>query len=106
MTAILAVGCSTASNTRVPIEARVKEKFPDRPQAYREGYIDGCKTGMVEAKNTRTVETKDLTRFQSDQIYASGWYDGIDACRDNYEAPTPDELRHDDTQPVRTQGGW
>lgn len=104
--AVLAVGCGTTANTRVPIETRVQERFPDRPPAYRDGYVDGCKTGIAKTKNSGTAETRDLTRFQSDQIYASGWYDGIEACRDNYEAPSPDERRHDDTKPVRTEGGW
>jgi hypothetical protein len=61
---------------------------------------------MAEAKKSGTAETRDLTRFQSDQIYASGWYEGIERCRNNYDAPTPDERRHDETKPVRTEGGW
>jgi hypothetical protein len=61
---------------------------------------------MAEAKKSGTTETRDLTRFQSDQIYASGWYEGIEGCRNNYDAPSPDERRHDETKPVRTEGGW
>ena len=82
MATVLAVGCSSS------METRVQEKFPDRPPAYREGYIVGCGSGHAEAAHIEDKVPRDVNRIQSDQIYAKGWFDGFESCRDSYR-PSP-----------------
>ena len=96
---ILSAGCGT------PAPAPVPENVSGRPVAYQDGYRDGCASGKAEATRSRSGETKDIQRFQSDQNYAVGWYEGLEWCKDNYR-PSVNDARHDPTKPVRTEGGW
>ena len=96
---ILSAGCGT------PGPAPVPEKVSGRPPAYQDGYRDGCTSGKAEASHSRLGETKDIKRFQSDQNYAVGWYEGSESCRDSYR-PSTNDARHDPTKPVRVEGGW
>ena len=45
------------------------------PPAFREGYLDGCKS----ARSTLST-LRDEARFKADSMYASGWSDGHDIC--------------------------
>lgn len=46
------------------------------PPAFRAGYIDGCESAR------RITETmRDEQRFKTDSMYASGWRDGFDICK-------------------------
>lgn len=88
------------------LETRVQENLRDRPTAYREGYLAGCDLGKAEAANSTSQETRDNKRIQSDKLYANGWYEGAEWCRNNYR-PSPNDGRHDPTKAVRFDGnGW
>ena len=50
------------------------------PPAFREGYGDGCASAGGR-------ERKDVKRFEADRQYASGWRDGLDACRRRGQKP-------------------
>lgn len=95
----LFAGCGGTSTSRID------NKLVDRPPAYREGYQSGCSYGRAEAGNTANDGSRDENRIRSDSSYANGWYDGLEYCRDNYQA-TPADRRHDPTKPVRSEGGW
>lgn len=44
------------------------------PQAFKEGYVDGC--GSLRGSTKRNN-----VRFKADTQYAQGWRDGLDICR-------------------------
>ena len=44
------------------------------PQAFKDGYADGC-------ASVRGPMKRDSARFKSDPQYARGWRDGSDICR-------------------------
>lgn len=96
---VLIAGCSSTGDSKIP------EKFNGRPAAFRDGYNSGCNYGRAEASGSKNDGTRDEKRLQSEPDYANGWYDGFEWCRDNY-LPSSTDLRHDETQPVRTEGGW
>jgi hypothetical protein len=50
------------------------------PPAFREGYGDGCASAGGRVR-------KDAKRFEKDRQYASGWRDGLDACRRRTQKP-------------------
>ena len=72
MLALLMAGCATSAEVRIP------EQLAHRPQAYRDAYVDGCKS--ARAKDN---QTKDMERIQKDSLYANGWYDGFEECKAN-----------------------
>jgi hypothetical protein len=85
--ALFASGCST------PMETRLQDKLADRPAAYREGYIAGCRSGQAEAAHSDGKEVKDASRIQSDTLYANGWYDGFEDCKNNYRPSARDTVK-------------
>lgn len=97
--ALIAAGCGSTGSSKLPPSVSA------RPPAYREGYTVGCDYGRAEAANAKTLPARDEQRLQTDSAYANGWYDGREACRDNYR-PSTDDRRNDPTKPVRTEGGW
>jgi hypothetical protein len=75
--AIMLAGCAASKEVRVP------EQLAKRPQAYRDAYIDGCKS--AQSKESQ----KDMERMQKDSLYANGWYEGYEECTaNNRPAPT------------------
>ena len=46
------------------------------PPEYKVGYDDGCSSVKLPL-----LQKKDSARFKSDQMYAQGWRDGNDMCK-------------------------
>jgi hypothetical protein len=74
--AMVMAGCAASK------EVRITEQLAGRPQAYRDAYVDGCKS--AESKET---QSKDVERIQKDSLYANGWYDGYEECKASYRPP-------------------
>jgi len=86
------------------METQVPESFPGRPPAYREGYVEGCRSGNAVATGSSSKLKRDEQRFQSDSSYANGWSDGYENCRDGHQDSST-ELRRDASHPIRGAGG-
>ncbi len=56
------------------------------PQAYTEGYDDGCSSGKKAAGSMFDEFKKDVHRFQDDADYHDGWRDGHEECESNWKA--------------------
>jgi len=82
LVAIAMAGCATSAEVRIP------EQLAHRPQAYREAYVDGCKSG--QAKGTQLL---DAERIKTDSLYANGWYDGYEECKSNQRQSIRDGVR-------------
>ncbi len=67
---LAAAGCASSK----PVPAPASVNLTGFPPAFREGYGDGCASAGGRVR-------KDATRFEEDRQYASGWRDGLDACR-------------------------
>ncbi len=50
------------------------------PPAFRDGYGDGCASAAGQMH-------RDSKRFEDDRQYATGWRDGLDACRRRAQKP-------------------
>lgn len=77
---LLAGGCAATSIGYPPASqpgpAAPNVNLAGYPQAFKEGYGDGCASArMLLGKR------KDERRFKSDSQYAQGWRDGYDICR-------------------------
>lgn len=57
-----------------------------RPAEYIDGYVEGCDSGYHAADVPYHRFTKDLERFQSDQLYRDGWNDGFNNCKKEQES--------------------
>jgi hypothetical protein len=57
----------------------------DKPQgksrAYTEGYSDGCQSGHFAAGEAGYKLAKDVTRFNYDTQYVTGWNEGFGVCK-------------------------
>ncbi len=102
--AILATSCSTTNS--VPLKTKIEQQFPNRPQAYRDGYQDGCLYGRAGDAKAREAVGRDSKRIESDSAYANGWNDGYESCIFSMSNPSPTERRHNSAEPVRNQGGY
>ncbi len=66
---VLVAGCAVKPSAQSP-----SINLSGFPQAFKQGYADGC-------ESARGSTTRDNTRFKSDLHYAQGWRDGLDICR-------------------------
>ena len=59
--------------------------MPPGPQAYREGYSDGCDAGYAVAGSPfyKTLERAEPPR--TDDTYRVGWLAGFDRCEQSYQ---------------------
>ncbi|MCX7170568.1 MAG: hypothetical protein NTY41_09850 [Proteobacteria bacterium] len=80
--AMLMAGCATSNEVRIPAH------HADRPQAYRDGYVDGCGSGQG-----KTTQSKDVERIKKESLYANGWYDGYEECKANQRSPIRDATK-------------
>lgn len=55
------------------------------PQAYTEGYDDGCSSGKNAAGSMFDEFRKNVHRFQDDRDYHDGWQDGHDECKSQWK---------------------
>jgi hypothetical protein len=65
--------------------APMASEIPQGPQAYREGYADGCSSGYVAAGQPYMKYKKDVYRSGSDSLYREGWNDGYNTCKGKYD---------------------
>lgn len=80
--AMVIAGCATSTKVQIP------EQLAHRPQAYRDAYVDGCKSAQAKAS-----QFKDVERIQTDSLYANGWYDGYAECRANQRPNSRDAVK-------------
>ena len=64
----------------------VDRKVGDQPQEYKEGYAAGCNSGYVASGHPYYKFTKDIARYESDNLYKQGWEDGFRVCKGSYDA--------------------
>lgn len=81
--AVLLAGCGITREIKVPAH------HADRPKAYQDGYLDGCRMG----NNPSSSQTKDMDRIRADSLYANGWYDGFGECKDRSQPIMRDSSR-------------
>jgi hypothetical protein len=63
-----------------------RTKLAGQPEAYKDGYVDGCSSGTKAAGNPYYQFKKDVVRFDADRLYSQGWGDGFNVCKSDYEA--------------------
>lgn len=63
-----------------------RNKLAGYPEPYKDGYTDGCSSGMKAAGNPYFTFKKDVMRFDADKLYAQGWNDGFNVCKADYES--------------------
>ncbi|PZP64503.1 MAG: hypothetical protein DI596_01800 [Azospira oryzae] len=68
--ATAAAGCATTQPSAPNVN------LSGYPPAFKEGYADGCHSARA-LFGTR----KNEARFKNDSLYAQGWRDGYDICR-------------------------
>jgi len=78
--AVLVSACAT-DMSRVD-----REVGANQPQAYKQGYGDGCDSGYVAAGHPYYKFRKNVSRFASDALYKQGWEDGYGVCKGKYES--------------------
>lgn len=63
-----------------------REIGASQPPSYKEGYKDGCDSGYVAGGHPYYRFRKNVSRFNSDEIYKQGWNDGFSVCKGKYDA--------------------
>lgn len=64
---------------------------PEGPEAYRNGYEDGCRTGANVRWSVDAVERKDKSRYRQEPDYREGWDEARTYCKENpVIGPFPD----------------
>jgi hypothetical protein len=63
------------------IDQDASGKGQGKSRAYTEGYSDGCQSGHFAAGDAGHKLTKDVTRFNYDTQYVTGWNDGFGICK-------------------------
>ena len=53
---------------------------------YIDGYIDGCSSGYHRAGDYQYSFSRDMPRYQSDQLHSKGWDEGYQACKSEHES--------------------
>lgn len=74
-------GCGGAFTDRYLTNKREMMTMEGKPQAYVDGYMDGCASGMSLAGDKRFKYFKNQVRADQDALYARGWDDGQICCR-------------------------
>ncbi|MBI5921127.1 MAG: hypothetical protein HY847_05710 [Betaproteobacteria bacterium] len=80
--AILLAGCGMTREIKVPAH------HADRPQAYHDGYLDGCRMSQPSSS-----QAKDMERIKADSLYANGWYDGFGECKERVQPISRDSVK-------------
>ncbi len=71
------IGCYT-STSAWQVDRIVGE---GQPQAYKDGYRQGCDSGHVQAGADFYRFSKNVHRYSNNDFYRQGWDDGSMACR-------------------------
>ena len=74
------IGCSTSAGQVDRIVGG------GQPQAYKDGYRQGCDSGYVQAGHPYYRFSKNVIRYSRDDLYRQGWDDGSMACRSSYQS--------------------
>ncbi|MCP4408177.1 MAG: hypothetical protein GY807_10535 [Gammaproteobacteria bacterium] len=82
LASIFLMGCAAQHLVKQRMKL-VQEGFSD---TYIDGYIDGCSSGYNRADNYQYDFTRDMPRYQSDQLYSSGWEEGYKECKSEHES--------------------
>jgi hypothetical protein len=77
--AMLALGVGCVSQK----EAMIKDGYPE---AYADGFEDGCHSGKKAGGNMFEAFKKDVRRFDAQKDYAQGWSDAFRQCETEQEA--------------------
>jgi len=72
------IGCSTSAGE---VDWIVGE---GQPQAYKDGYRQGCDSGYFQAGDSFYRFSKNVRRYSNNDFYRQGWDDGSMACRSSY----------------------
>lgn len=59
----------------------VDKMIGNQPLEYKQGFRDGCDSGMDASGNMYSRFSKDVTRYNNDNLYKQGWDDGCDRCK-------------------------
>lgn len=59
--------------------------MPPGPQAYREGYSDGCSAGYAVAGSPFYKTLDSAAPPRDDDPYRVGWLAGFDRCKQSYQ---------------------
>ncbi len=74
-------GCANMSPERYLSNMHSYMVSQGKPNAYVDGYIDGCSTGRRMAGDKKYCYKKNVARADRDALYARGWQDGQICCR-------------------------
>jgi len=75
----LLIGCA-------PIDGVTKRNTQGQPQNYVNGFQSGCASGYVAAGHPYAKFEKNIEKLIGDQIYKTGWDDGFNVCKGDYES--------------------
>lgn len=78
---LILTGCTGVNTDRYLSSKREVMLADGKPQAYIDGYMDGCGSGMCLAGDKRFKFIKNQIRMDQDALYARGWDDGQICCR-------------------------
>ncbi|MFQ5449887.1 MAG: hypothetical protein ACE5E9_04625 [Nitrospinaceae bacterium] len=85
--AVLA-GCATSGTATVRSTSMAeveKAVGPQQPLEYRQGYRDGCDSGLVSGGSRHYLFQKNPKLYQQDDLYKHGWDAGFSACKKQYQ---------------------
>ena len=56
-----------------------------QPIEYKQGFRAGCDSGYVAAGHPYYRFSKDVVRYQNNDLYRQGWNDGFSVCKGKYD---------------------
>ena len=59
---------------------KIMSRIDERSYIYREGYTDGCGSGLRQRGDQEKIFFKDLLRFEDGSEYREGWQEGFKKC--------------------------
>lgn len=68
-----------------PVDTMTAKYASHQPYPYSKGFRDGCSSGYVAAGHVYASFEKDLELFQTSETYKTGWQDGFNVCKGNYD---------------------
>ena len=82
---ILLGGCIIPSTHRlIPTKMSEVDKIVgNQPLEYKQGFRDGFDSGCAASGNPYTQFTKDVNRYDNDNLYKQGWNDGYNDSKED-----------------------
>lgn len=59
--------------------------MPPGPQAYRQGYHDGCGAGYAVAGSPLYQQVETAQPARTEEAYVIGWESGFERCKHNFQ---------------------